>query len=132
MLQRCLNQNQSEYRNYGGRGITVCEQWRLFEGFAQDMAEGFAANLELDRKDTNGNYEPGNCRWITRSEQQLNKRTNHRVEWRGREMTIQEWATVLHLKPNTIIYRLRRGWSVERALTEGVDKNVLELEIANK
>ncbi len=115
MLDRTGRSEGAEYHNYGGRGITVCPRWRQFEAFAADMGPTFSPGLELDRIDVNGHYEPSNCRWITKREQQLNKRTNHRVEWRGETRTIQEWSEILGIKPNTLVHRLRRDWGVERA-----------------
>lgn len=131
MLARCENSNNPEFRNYGGRGIKVCDAWHAFEAFFADMGATFSGNLELDRRDNNGNYEPGNCHWITRGDQQHNKRSNHRVGWRGRDLTIQQWSELLGIKANTLIYRLLRGWTVERAMTFGVDPKKL-LELANK
>lgn len=131
MLDRCERPENRAWRNYGGRGISVCARWHAFEQFAADMADGFDPALELDRINPDGNYEPGNCRWATRVEQQNNRRNNHRVEFRGQTRTVHEWAVSLGLKPNTLIYRLRRGWPVERALTQGVDPDVL-LAIANE
>ena len=126
MLSRCKNIKD---HNYGGRGIKVCEQWHSFEAFEADMAPGFSTMLELDRRDNNGDYEPGNCRWATRIQQQRNRRNNCNITWQHKTMTAQEWADLLGLKANTLIYRLRRGWSVPRALSEGVSHDVL-LELA--
>lgn len=140
MLQRCFNPSGSEYHNYGGRGISVCESWRRsFEAFASDMGDGFSERLQLDRINVDGNYEPSNCRWATRLEQQRNKRNNNRVEWRGENLTITEWAERLGIKPNTLIYRLRRGWPIDRAMTIGIQCMVTRdhalgrfLSVANK
>lgn len=75
MLQRCTNTERAEYRRYGGRGITVCKRWYLFQNFLTDMGER-PEGTSLDRKNNDGNYTPRNCRWATRSEQQQNK--NHK------------------------------------------------------
>lgn len=131
MLARVYNKNSREYANYGGRGIAVCERWRHFHLFAADMGPTFHIELELERCDVNGNYSPDNCKWATNKEQSLNKRCNHRVEWRGRVLAVQQWSELLAVKPNTIITRLRRGWDVERALCTGVPSERL-LELANK
>lgn len=116
MLSRCQNPNNSEYRNYGGRGISITERWQSYEGFAADMKQGFDATLELDRIDVNGNYGPENCRWTTRKEQQRNKRSNHLITWNDKTLPAIEWALLLGIKPNTLIYRLRRGWPIGKAL----------------
>lgn len=117
MLDRTGNPKNGEYGNYGGRGIVVCDRWKTsFEAFRDDMADGFEVNLELDRRDVNGPYSPDNCRWATTREQQRNRRNNHRLTFAGRTQTIQEWGEELGIKPNTIITRLRRNWSIERAL----------------
>ncbi|NUP53400.1 MAG: hypothetical protein HOW97_39675 [Catenulispora sp.] len=131
MLSRTGNPKNSEYHNYGGRGITVCDQWRSYENFAADMGQTFSPELELDRTDVDGPYSPENCRWATRAEQQRNKRTNHAITWRGRTLVVTDWAELLGLKPNTVVHRLRRGWTVDRALTTGASPDVL-LELANQ
>lgn len=80
MKRRCFNKNEKCYKNWGGRGITVCEKWLSFENFARDMGPSFKPGLSLDRIDVNGNYEPNNCRWVTLAEQNRNKRsTNTRL-----------------------------------------------------
>lgn len=127
MIQRTSNPGHPSYRHYGGRGITVCSRWRdSFEAFAADMGPTFRDGLTLDRIDVNGNYEPSNCRWATRFEQQRNKRNNHVVTWRGRTMVLVEWAELLGLRYDTLRMRLREyGWPIERAFTVGVDAEVL-------
>lgn len=130
MLDRCENRKHRAWPNYGGRGIKVCDEWHQFEVFSSDMGASFDPALELDRIDVNGHYELRNCRWITHAEQQSNRRTNHVVSWRGRTMTVTQWASWLDLKPNTIVCRLRRGWPVEKALVTGARIDVLQ-EIAN-
>jgi hypothetical protein len=76
MIQRCTNPKNTSYVNYGGRGVKVCERWRVFENFFADMGER-PEGKTLDRINVNGNYEPENCRWATLSEQQRNKRCNN-------------------------------------------------------
>lgn len=116
MKARCGNPNRRDYKHYGGRGIAVCARWlESFENFLNDMP-GYAVGAEIDRIDNDGNYEPGNCRWASRTIQQRNRRSNHRITVCGRTLTIAEWGEVTGLKPNTILVRVRRGWSGERLL----------------
>jgi hypothetical protein len=127
MIRRTTDPNSNAYASYGGRGITVCDRWKAFENFAADMGPTFSSDLELDRIDVNGNYEPANCRWVTRIQQARNRRDSRYLSFRGADLTLAEWAELLHMKGSTIRNRIdRQGWTVERALTEGLVPHVLE------
>ncbi|EIF30926.1 hypothetical protein BCh11DRAFT_06438 [Burkholderia sp. Ch1-1] len=95
MRARCTNATNGSYPNYGGRGITVCERWKSFENFYADMGDR-PAGMTLDRfPEPDGNYEPGNCRWASREEQDANKRPNVYVTWKGKTQTYSQWAREL-------------------------------------
>ena len=120
MRQRCTNQKYRDYRNYGLRGITYCREWERFENFYADMGEP-ALGMSLDRIDNNGDYSKENCRWATRTEQNLNKRNNVRYEFKGKSMTLPEWSRELGIKRLTLHQRLiRSNWSIERAFSTPV------------
>lgn len=103
---------------YVSRGIQMCEKWRSsFEAFLEDMGPKPHPLASVDRIDNDGNYEPGNCRWATPSQQARNRRTNHVLEFNGEKCCIAEWAERINLTQRTILLRLRRGWSVEEALS---------------
>ena len=115
MRERCSRPSSSDYHYYGGRGIMVCERWATFENFLADMGlPDFG--LTLDRKDTNGNYCKENCRWATRAEQSRNRRSNVFYEFHGRRQTAAEWARELGISHVTLFMRMKRGWSIDRAL----------------
>lgn len=117
MKERCTNPNNKSYHCYGGRGITVCERWLCsFENFLSDMGFKPSSEHSLDREDTNGNYEPGNCKWSTAYEQANNRRNNRIVYYNGKEYTIAQLAKEYHIYYETLRGRLDRGWSVERAV----------------
>jgi hypothetical protein len=118
MLARCENPKAEFYADYGGRGIKVCERWHLFENFYADVGEP-PPGLTLERRDNNGDYEPGNCTWATRQQQANNRRSNKPIEFAGKVMNQIQWERELGLREGQIYDRLRRGWSVERALTTG-------------
>lgn len=116
MRQRCYNPSDKNYPSYGGRGIVVCKRWlESLENFLDDM--GLAPkDLSLDRIDVNGNYEPGNCRWATRSEQQRNRRNNPKVDYKGETVTVIELAERVGLSLRVLRYRLNNGWDVQTAV----------------
>ena len=116
MIQRCTNPNHPKYPLYGGRGIRVCERWREFENFYADMGEP-PVGMTLDRIDTDGDYEPGNCRWLDAKGQQNNRRNNQKITLNGETHGITEWERRTGISRHTIIRRLRLGQSAEEALT---------------
>lgn len=119
--QRCENPKNQAFPNYGGRGIKVCDRWQEFPNFLADM--GIRPDgMELDRIDNDGDYAPENCRWVTPKANLRNKRTSHKVEWRGLTLTISEWAERTGIHQRTLFNRIGRGWSVERAMTEPATK----------
>lgn len=114
---RCHNKRCADYRRYGARGITVCQRWReSFGAFLADMGPRPSPAHSIDRKENNGNYEPGNCRWATATQQQRNRRDSRWLNFRGEIATAAEWCERLGLKPSTVYNRLAAGWTDERAL----------------
>lgn len=123
MKRRCLNPNDYFYDYYGGRGISVCSQWMEYEAFYDwALRNGYKKGLTIDRIDVNGNYEPSNCRWSTAKEQGRNKRNNIFLTYDGRTLLLVEWAELLDIDPKLLRNRLRRGWTIERTLSQPVKK----------
>ena len=121
--RRCYKPSCKSYSHYGGRGITMCEDWKddysVFKEWA--LSNGYEDGLSIDRIDNNKGYYPENCRWATIKEQNSNKRTTLRIQYKGETKTLQEWAKILGMKSHTLYHRVCRvGWSVERAFTENV------------
>lgn len=117
MRDRCKNPRDDRYARYGGRGIKVCERWeKSFENFLADMGEP-PAEMTLDRIDSDGNYEPTNCRWADRKTQQRNMMRNRLITFRGITQCVAAWAEQLGIRQKALGHRLARGWSLERALT---------------
>ena len=112
---RCYNPNREAYSNYGGRGITVCDEWKNdFQAFYDwAMANGYTDDLTLDRIENDGNYEPDNCRWATRKEQGNNSRHNHLITAYGKTQTMQQWSDETGISYNTMKTRIRRGCTGE-------------------
>ena len=108
MVQRCTNPAHHRYHRYGGRGIRVCERWRLsYEAFIADMGDP-PVGTTLDRKDNDGDYEPGNCRWATQIEQHRNTSRNRFIEFGGKRMCISAWAEHLGVSKDVLRSRLSR------------------------
>ena len=122
MMKRCYNKNYRKYKNYGGRGIVVCERWlESFDNFYEDMGDRPGKNYLLDRIDVNGNYEPGNCRWVTSKKSSRNKRTTILITYSNETKCLAEWSEVLNIKYGTLYTRIKEnGWSVEKAFTTPV------------
>jgi hypothetical protein len=117
MLRRCTNRKHEQWKNYGGRGITVCERWRKFENFYADMGERPSRQHSIDRIDNSVGYSPENCRWALPREQSRNTRVNRLLTHDGETLTLTDWSKRKRIGDGTIRQRLRRGWSTERALT---------------
>ena len=117
MKKRCYWKASPDYKNYGGRGITVCREWRNdYQQFFSDMGEPLAG-MVFDRINNDGHYCKANCRWVTRAESNRNKRTVRFVPFMGQTKTIKEWERELGFGGGTIRLRLLKGMSVEDALT---------------
>lgn len=120
MRRRCYDPKSSRYSRYGARGITICDEWRdNFEAFkAWSLANGFADDLTIDRKDNDNGYTPENCRWIARRPQVYSRSSNRTVTHNGETLSLAEWADRLGLDAGLLWSRIfREEWSVERALT---------------
>jgi hypothetical protein len=126
MIARCTNPKNRSYSEYGGRGIAVCDLWRhSFKDFSADMGDPPTARHTLDRTDNDLGYDPSNCRWATSKQQNRNRRSNHWVEWRGENKTLAEWGEdprliALGITQAYLCERIRKGWDVERAMTEQI------------
>lgn len=118
MIGRCDRETDRWYRNYGGRGISVCPEWYDFRVFFEwALKNGWAAGLQLDRKENNKNYCPDNCRFVTRIENMRNCRSNRLLTFEGRTLPVAAWAEQYDINAGTIRSRLRRGWSAEQIFT---------------
>jgi hypothetical protein len=117
MIDRCSNPRSQHFDRYGGRGIRVCSRWSSFWKYVEDMGERPSNRHSLERIDNDANYEPGNCRWATQAEQMLNTCQTKKLVFMGREKPLIVWAREVGINYWTLIRRLQRGWSVERALT---------------
>lgn len=124
MKQRCENPTSEKHlRDYKKRGITICKEWHDFINFQNwALTCGYDDALSIDRIDNNGNYCPENCRWVDNITQANNKRNNVRLTYNNKTQTIAQWAKELGMKYNALDERLRKGWSIEKALTRSLCK----------
>lgn len=116
MLRRCENPDHDSYKHYGGAGITVCDRWKKYENFLQDMGER-EKGVSIDRINPDGNYTPENCRWATPEEQSNNRRYNRHVEYEGKDFTCSRLARKFGIAPSTLNRRIFiHKWPLEEAL----------------
>ncbi len=125
MMARCSNPRIAHFKNYGGRGITVCERWHKFENFLEDMGLRPSLGHSIDRIDPNGNYESANCRWATDTEQQRNRRDTRKITFNGETLSHVDWSLRLGTYKDLVMHRLNAGWpehlavSVHSGVTRG-------------
>ncbi len=116
MKTRCYKQDDKHYKDYGGRGITVCEEWQKFEGFYRDMGPTYRDDLTIDRIDVNGNYCKENCRWATKEMQANNTRVNHMVTINGETDTLANVCKKYKLNYKTTHKKLTKGIPIENII----------------
>lgn len=118
MKERCYNPTRNNYYLYGGRGITICDEWLNFENFYHwSINNGYSNRLTIDRIDNNLGYSPSNCRWATDREQANNKRNNRIIEYNKERYTLEEWSRITGIASNTIRMRIDKyGWGIGKAL----------------
>jgi len=116
MIKRCYNPKYKRYFAYGGRGISVCKEWKeSYDNFLKDMGDK-PDGYSIDRINNDGNYEPSNCRWATPKEQAENRRTNRNITYNGTTRTVSQWARIVGISQNALTKRLI-FWELEKALT---------------
>ena len=108
----------THYKNYSGRGIKICEEWEVFENFYKwSIDNGYTDKLTIDRINTDGNYEPSNCRWVDMKTQNNNRRNNYLITYNNETHTMTEWNNILGFTTGLLKNRLNRGWSIQKAFT---------------
>lgn len=123
MKRRCLNPSDKRFQDYGGRGIQVCERWReSYQAFLADMGLPPSLKHQIDRRDNDGHYEPGNCAWVGREDNARNKRNNRMIAAFGKTQALVEWAAETGVRRETIARRLDRGMLPEDALSPKLRK----------
>lgn len=119
LKDRCLNKNDKQYKNYGGRGIKVCKEWlNSFEVFYADMGKRPSKKHSIDRRNNDGNYCPENCWWVLPKVQSRNTRRNRMLTYKGETLCMIEWAERLNINYKNLWNRLNKGWNIEKAFTK--------------
>lgn len=121
LVKRCTNPKNRDYPRYGGRGITLCPEWLVFETFLSDMGPRPSSQHSVERIDNELGYSKSNCRWATKHEQVRNTRRNKWLTANGVTMVQSDWANKISVHPTVIYNRLKSGWSVEDAVTKRVN-----------
>lgn len=116
--KRCLSPKASNYSNYGGRGISICKEWKdNYDSFRiWSIKNGYRQGLSLDRIDNNSGYSPENCRWTTPIVQQNNRRSNINIAYNGETHTLKEWSRIIGISYSTLYQRYKYGWNIKRML----------------
>lgn len=124
IIDRCTNPKAMRYKSYGGRGITISNEWRnSFAQFYKDMGDRPSKNHSIERNDNNKGYSKNNCRWATSKEQNNNKRNNRWIIYNGKRKTLAQWSDYTGITNHTILARMDGlGWSIEKTLTTPVRK----------
>jgi hypothetical protein len=127
MKKRCYNPNCKDFKWYGGKGIKICDEWRNdYLKFREwSLGNGHITVLTIDRVDNTKDYEPSNCQWLTQSENSKKRQREGKIqvlEYHGEKHGLRDWSIITGINQTTLQTRIRNGWSVERALTEGVHK----------
>ena len=119
ILRRCYNQNEKCYKNYGGRGIKVCDEWKdsFMPFYEWAMENGYEDGLTIDRIDNDGDYCPDNCRWVDNATQANNRRSNLLYTMNGKTMNLTQWCKEYDLSFHTVRQRIKNGWPFEEAIT---------------
>lgn len=139
MIARCSNPNYKNFHRWGGRGIKVCDRWlESFQNFLDDMGE-CPPKLTIERINNDGNYEPGNCKWVTQAQQMRNTSRTHFVIYKGQKICLQDLSILCGVNRYTIYIRLKRGWTVDEAVQPANKKfstkskrNLLSPDLANQ
>lgn len=127
MKCRCNDRKNKDFAHYGGRGITFCREWSEFVPFRDwALANGYSDNLTLDRIDVNGNYCPGNCRWVSAKEQANNRTNNRKVSYKGETKNVSEWAKQYGIDAPLFHAAIRRGKTIDEIVSEYAEKRLME------
>lgn len=118
MKERCFNKNSKSYPDYGGRGVTICDEWLDYTNFHKwAIQNGYKEGLTIERDNNNLNYQPSNCRWIPKSDQSKNRSSVRYLEWNGVTRSVTEWSELTGIPSNVINQRIRRSWDINKSLT---------------